>query len=235
VRQVIAGVRTWSVFAEDRGLHFNGFAVETSEGTLLVDPVDRTRPGRSGASSTPSPHTWRSTSRTATTVGRRASFGAATAFPSASTRRTLRRPSRASSRFSSPRVVGDLVVGEGGELAPIRRRSSTTWRSCTARPHSCSTSTSTRSSSATGSPSQPEGRTPCRASWSSTGAGRRPIEPRGAGGWRLLRSRVRHRPPRRASGPDGARRARPGWPWREAKRRGARRSSGRPGPWRAGP
>ena len=38
MKQILSGVSTWSVFSEEKGFHFNGYAVETSTGTVLVDP-----------------------------------------------------------------------------------------------------------------------------------------------------------------------------------------------------
>ena len=38
MKQILSGVHTWSVFSEEKGFHFNGYAVETSTGTVLVDP-----------------------------------------------------------------------------------------------------------------------------------------------------------------------------------------------------
>ncbi len=43
--EIVPGVRTWSVFSEDKGYAFNGYAVSTSEGTVLVDPPE---PGEEG-------------------------------------------------------------------------------------------------------------------------------------------------------------------------------------------
>jgi glyoxylase-like metal-dependent hydrolase (beta-lactamase superfamily II) len=40
VREIVPGIHTWSLFSNERGTAFNGFAVETSDGTVLVDPVD---------------------------------------------------------------------------------------------------------------------------------------------------------------------------------------------------
>lgn len=38
VKEILSGVHTWSVFSEEKGFRFNGYAVETSTGTVLVDP-----------------------------------------------------------------------------------------------------------------------------------------------------------------------------------------------------
>lgn len=38
VREILSGIHTWSVFSEEKGLAFNGYAVETPIGTVLVDP-----------------------------------------------------------------------------------------------------------------------------------------------------------------------------------------------------
>jgi glyoxylase-like metal-dependent hydrolase (beta-lactamase superfamily II) len=40
VREIVPGIHIWSLFSNERGTAFNGFAVETSDGTVLVDPVD---------------------------------------------------------------------------------------------------------------------------------------------------------------------------------------------------
>jgi glyoxylase-like metal-dependent hydrolase (beta-lactamase superfamily II) len=45
LREVVPDVQTWSVFAPDRGYAFNGYAISTERGTVLVDPPD---PGADG-------------------------------------------------------------------------------------------------------------------------------------------------------------------------------------------
>jgi hypothetical protein len=40
VREIVAGVRTWSVFSQEKGYAFNGYAVATGEGTVAIDPPD---------------------------------------------------------------------------------------------------------------------------------------------------------------------------------------------------
>ena len=38
MKQILSGVHTWSVFSKEKGFHLNGYAVETSTGTVVVDP-----------------------------------------------------------------------------------------------------------------------------------------------------------------------------------------------------
>ncbi len=45
LEQVVNGVWSWSVLSEEKGYPFNGYAVATEEGPLLIDPPD---PGREG-------------------------------------------------------------------------------------------------------------------------------------------------------------------------------------------
>jgi glyoxylase-like metal-dependent hydrolase (beta-lactamase superfamily II) len=45
VRQILSGIHTWSVFSEQKGFDFNGYAIETPAGTVVIDPPD---PGRDG-------------------------------------------------------------------------------------------------------------------------------------------------------------------------------------------
>jgi glyoxylase-like metal-dependent hydrolase (beta-lactamase superfamily II) len=45
VKEIVRDVQTWSVFSEKKGYAFNGYAVSTEVGTVLVDPPD---PGEDG-------------------------------------------------------------------------------------------------------------------------------------------------------------------------------------------
>jgi glyoxylase-like metal-dependent hydrolase (beta-lactamase superfamily II) len=45
VREIVRDVQTWSVFSDKKGYAFNGYAVSTEDGTVLVDPPD---PGEDG-------------------------------------------------------------------------------------------------------------------------------------------------------------------------------------------
>jgi glyoxylase-like metal-dependent hydrolase (beta-lactamase superfamily II) len=45
VRPIVRDVQIWSVFSEQKGYAFNGYAVSTEEGTVLIDPPD---PGKDG-------------------------------------------------------------------------------------------------------------------------------------------------------------------------------------------
>jgi glyoxylase-like metal-dependent hydrolase (beta-lactamase superfamily II) len=45
VQEIISGVHIWSEFSEKKGFAFNGYAVTTERGTVVVDPPD---PGESG-------------------------------------------------------------------------------------------------------------------------------------------------------------------------------------------
>jgi glyoxylase-like metal-dependent hydrolase (beta-lactamase superfamily II) len=40
MREIVPDVQTWSVFVPDKGYAFNGFAISTEEGTILIDPPD---------------------------------------------------------------------------------------------------------------------------------------------------------------------------------------------------
>jgi glyoxylase-like metal-dependent hydrolase (beta-lactamase superfamily II) len=45
VQEIISGVHIWSEFSEKKGFAFNGYAVATERGTVVIDPPD---PGESG-------------------------------------------------------------------------------------------------------------------------------------------------------------------------------------------
>jgi Metallo-beta-lactamase superfamily len=45
VKAIVRDVQTWSVFSERKGYAFNGYAVSTEHGTVLIDPPD---PGEDG-------------------------------------------------------------------------------------------------------------------------------------------------------------------------------------------
>ncbi len=45
MREIVPDVQTWSVFSRERGYAFNGYAVSTEDGTVLIDPPD---PGEDG-------------------------------------------------------------------------------------------------------------------------------------------------------------------------------------------
>lgn len=38
MKEILSGVHTWSAFSQEKGFDFNGYAVETSAGTVLIDP-----------------------------------------------------------------------------------------------------------------------------------------------------------------------------------------------------
>ena len=38
MKEILSGIHTWSVVSEEKGFRFNGYAVETPAGTVLVDP-----------------------------------------------------------------------------------------------------------------------------------------------------------------------------------------------------
>jgi glyoxylase-like metal-dependent hydrolase (beta-lactamase superfamily II) len=40
MREIVPDVQTWSVFAPDKGYAFNGYAVGTEDGTVLIDPPE---------------------------------------------------------------------------------------------------------------------------------------------------------------------------------------------------
>jgi glyoxylase-like metal-dependent hydrolase (beta-lactamase superfamily II) len=45
VREIVPGIVSWSTFSEQKGFAFNGYAVRTDAGTVVVDPPD---PGADG-------------------------------------------------------------------------------------------------------------------------------------------------------------------------------------------
>jgi glyoxylase-like metal-dependent hydrolase (beta-lactamase superfamily II) len=45
MREIVPDVQTWSVFAPDKGYAFNGYAVSTEEGTVLIDPPEPAQDG----------------------------------------------------------------------------------------------------------------------------------------------------------------------------------------------
>lgn len=45
MREIVPGIHTWSTYSDERGMTFNGYAIATPGGTVLVDPVD---PGAEG-------------------------------------------------------------------------------------------------------------------------------------------------------------------------------------------
>jgi glyoxylase-like metal-dependent hydrolase (beta-lactamase superfamily II) len=45
MKEIVPDVQTWSVFSERKGYAFNGYAVSTEAGTVLIDPPD---PGADG-------------------------------------------------------------------------------------------------------------------------------------------------------------------------------------------
>jgi glyoxylase-like metal-dependent hydrolase (beta-lactamase superfamily II) len=45
VKEIVHDVQIWSVFSDQKGYAFNGYAVSTEEGTVLIDPPD---PGADG-------------------------------------------------------------------------------------------------------------------------------------------------------------------------------------------
>jgi hypothetical protein len=45
VTEIVRDVQIWSVFSEQKGYAFNGYAVSTEQGTVLIDPPD---PGEDG-------------------------------------------------------------------------------------------------------------------------------------------------------------------------------------------
>jgi glyoxylase-like metal-dependent hydrolase (beta-lactamase superfamily II) len=40
MREIVPDVQTWSVFAPDKGYAFNGYAIATEEGTVVIDPPE---------------------------------------------------------------------------------------------------------------------------------------------------------------------------------------------------
>jgi hypothetical protein len=76
VKEIVRDVQTWSVFSDQKGYAFNGYAVSTEGGTVVIDPPD---PGEDGwPTSTCSSRSPACGSRTATTAGQRRSFASAT-------------------------------------------------------------------------------------------------------------------------------------------------------------
>jgi glyoxylase-like metal-dependent hydrolase (beta-lactamase superfamily II) len=45
MREIVSDVQTWSVFVPDKGYAFNGYAVSTEEGTVLIDPPEPVEDG----------------------------------------------------------------------------------------------------------------------------------------------------------------------------------------------
>jgi len=45
MREIVPDVQMWSVFQPDKGYAFNGFAVATEDGTILIDPPEPTEDG----------------------------------------------------------------------------------------------------------------------------------------------------------------------------------------------
>ena len=45
MKEIVPDVQTWSVFVADRGYAFNGYAVATEGGTLLIDPPEPVEDG----------------------------------------------------------------------------------------------------------------------------------------------------------------------------------------------
>jgi glyoxylase-like metal-dependent hydrolase (beta-lactamase superfamily II) len=45
MKEIVPDVQTWSVFMPDKGYAFNGYAVATEEGTLLIDPPEPAEDG----------------------------------------------------------------------------------------------------------------------------------------------------------------------------------------------
>ena len=45
MNEIVPDVQTWSVFPDEKGYAFNGYAVSTEDGTVLIDPPD---PGEDG-------------------------------------------------------------------------------------------------------------------------------------------------------------------------------------------
>jgi glyoxylase-like metal-dependent hydrolase (beta-lactamase superfamily II) len=45
MREIVPDVQTWSVFAPDKGYAFNGYAIATEEGTVVIDPPEPTEDG----------------------------------------------------------------------------------------------------------------------------------------------------------------------------------------------
>jgi glyoxylase-like metal-dependent hydrolase (beta-lactamase superfamily II) len=45
MREIVTDVQMWSVFVPDKGYAFNGYAVNTEDGTLLIDPPEPAQEG----------------------------------------------------------------------------------------------------------------------------------------------------------------------------------------------
>ena len=45
MREIVPDVQTWSVFAPDKGYAFNGYAIATEEGTVVIDPPEPVEDG----------------------------------------------------------------------------------------------------------------------------------------------------------------------------------------------
>jgi hypothetical protein len=45
VKAIVRGSQAWSVFSEQKGYAFNGYALSSEDGTVLIDPSD---PGEDG-------------------------------------------------------------------------------------------------------------------------------------------------------------------------------------------
>ena len=45
MRQIVPDVQTWSVFDGDKGYAFNGYAIATEDGTVVIDPPEPTDDG----------------------------------------------------------------------------------------------------------------------------------------------------------------------------------------------
>jgi glyoxylase-like metal-dependent hydrolase (beta-lactamase superfamily II) len=45
MREIVPDVQTWSVFAPEKGYSFNGYAVSTEDGTVVIDPPEPSEEG----------------------------------------------------------------------------------------------------------------------------------------------------------------------------------------------
>ena len=45
MREIVPNIQSWSVFVADRGYPFNGFAVSTEDGTVVIDPPEPVEDG----------------------------------------------------------------------------------------------------------------------------------------------------------------------------------------------
>jgi glyoxylase-like metal-dependent hydrolase (beta-lactamase superfamily II) len=45
VRQIVPDIQAWSVFAPDKGYAFNGYAIATEDGTVVIDPPEPVEDG----------------------------------------------------------------------------------------------------------------------------------------------------------------------------------------------